>query len=230
MKRLTKISFLGLWLGLLVCALVLLTGRPTPAAPLPAPVAVTVTNTPLPITGNVNVTNASLPVTGTLSGTITNPANNPVPVSNINDSADHEISGLLCETDIPGSTYCGSNAVNNGFETISLYTVPAVTNKGLKVTQAVIEFVTGVCEGQTSDDIINVSLNTPAPAGTPYYLVPTRALSSGGTGTNWTFSQTTKIYAYPRSAIAIEAWSTNQPSTSGAQFCSASFSGTLLTQ
>jgi hypothetical protein len=248
MKNLLKPLLVAVGLGIFALVMALTNSKPVVAQTSSVPVRVT--NTPLPVQGtvNANVTNSSLPVTGTvtaninslpnvnatitnspLSALITNPATNPVLVSNLNDSLDHEFFSNLCETDVANSTQCNAFPVvaTNGPETLGEITIPKFTASGLKVTQAVIEFVSGVCLATPSDDIGYVSLILPAPSGQPFYLLPVRTASPSG-ASNWTFSQTTKIYAYPTEAVGLLVYSTNE--FGGQQSCNAAFSATLLTQ
>jgi hypothetical protein len=245
---------IALGFGLVTVALGFLTSNPAPAQLPPPVVPVKVTNTPLPVNANVtntvpvNVTNSSLQVQGTvtaninslpnvnatitnslLSALITNPTTNPVLVSNVNDSVDHEYFSSLCETDVANGIYCNGFPVvaTNGFETLGEINIPTSTASGLKVTQAVIEFVSGFCLATPSDDISNVSLVIPGPSGSPYSLLLVRTAAPSG-ASNWTFSQTTKIYASPGTPVGLLVNSTNQ--FMGAQQCAAQFSATLLTR
>ena len=173
---------------MLTIILAFLTSRPTPGQAPPAVVSVRVTNTPLPVKGavNANVTNTPLPVQGTvtaninslpnvnatitnasLSSLITNPANNPVLVSNVNDSVDREFSGFLCEADFSNPIVCsGASYDPMHQEYISFFTAPTTTPSGLKVTQAVIEYVDGLCRADATDDIVDSCKRSALPMST----------------------------------------------------------------
>jgi len=246
MKNLLKPLLVAVGLGIFALVMALTNSKPVVAQTSSVPVRVT--NIPLPVQGtvNANVTNSSLPVTGTvtaninslpnvnatitnssLSALVANPTTNPVLVSNLNDSLDHEFSSSVCETDIPGHVYCGSQGVTNGSEFLTEVTIPSTTTSGLKVTQAVIEFVNGFCFATPSDDISSVSLVIPAPSGNTFNLLPVRTASPSG-ASYWAFSQTAKIYVYPTTPVGLLVLSTNQ--FTGQQSCYANFSATLLTQ
>jgi len=141
---------------------------------------------------------------------------------------DREFASNVCETDNLTSPYCSQFPTQVvGPEIFGVYTIPTLTAQGHKVTQAIIEFVSGSCGADTRDDIVSVSLNTAGPTGTQYFLLPARTASRGGTSSNWVFSQMTKIYASPGATIALGVDSANP--FAGLQSCNAQFSGTLLT-
>jgi hypothetical protein len=241
MKKFAKLMLIALGFGLVAGVVGLLTSEPAPAqAPLPV-VPVKVTNIPLPVQGNVTatLTNASLPVTGSLSSLITNPANNPVLVGNVNDSVDREFSGWLCEADYSTPPDCSGTPIFDpaGFEeVVNSFTVPTHTPKGLTVTQAVIEYVSGVCRADTTDDIVEVGISgipfigisPEAPVrtpGTPREVFPVPGQNSP---TTWSFSHTAKIYLPPGTNISLFVRSTAEQNN--LQRCYLNFWGTLLTQ
>ena len=242
MKKIRRILAVGLGFGLVACALGLLTSKPAPAAPLPASVPVVVTNTSLPVTGNVSITNTSLPVTGSVSGLITNPANNPAMVSNVNDSVDREFSGWLCEADYSDPPDCGTSPIvlaGGAEEFINSFTVPTTTPvKGLPVTQAVIEYVSGICRADATDDIVEVGIaNLPsigitffAPLKTPGTARAVYPVPGQNNPTTWSFDHTTKLYLPPGLSINLFVRSTGMPNINFAQRCDVNFWGTLLTQ
>lgn len=243
MKKGTKILCLAMGFGLVAAAFGFLTSSPAPAqfAPAPTPVAVKVTNTPLPVQGTVSATvmNASIPVTGSLSGLITNPANNPVLVSNVNDFVDREFSGWLCEADYSTPPDCSGTPTADpagNVEFLNSFTVPTQTPKGLSVTQAVVEYISGVCRADTTDDIVeigisgipSIGISPEAPVrtpGTPREVFPVPGQNSP---TTWSFSHTSKIYLPPGTTISLFVRSTNEQNN--LQRCYLNFWGTLLTE
>jgi hypothetical protein len=237
MKNFLKPLLVAVGLGIFALVMALTNSKPVVAQTSSVPVRVT--NTPLPITGNVNVTNASLPVTGSLSGLITNPANNPVLFSNVNDSVDREFSGSLCEADYSTPPDCPGNPIADpagNVEFVNSFAAPTHTSKGLPVTQAVIEYVSGVCRADTTDDIVEVGISglpsirisPEAPVrtpGTPREVFPVPGQNSP---TTWSFSHTTKIYLPPGTNISLFVRSTGEQNN--LQRCYLNFWGTLLTK
>ena len=116
------------------------------------------------------------------------------------------------------------------------FTAPTHTAKGLPVTQAVIEYVSGVCRADTTDDIVEVGISglpsigisPEAPVrtpGTPREVFPVPGQNSP---TTWSFSHTTKIYLPPGTNISLFVRSTGEQNN--LQRCYLNFWGTLLTQ
>lgn len=173
-----------------------------------------------------------------LPTTVTNPANNPVLVSNVNDSTDREFFFSLCEADysIPQDCPAGFNQFRQEF--ISVFTVPASTPSGLTVTRAVIEYTSGVCRADTTDDIAEVGIEGTftnnfsffAPVRTPGAQRLGTPVPGQNSPTTWTWSHTTKIYLPPGASINLLVKSTGIPNEINLQECGGSFWGTLLTQ
>jgi hypothetical protein len=244
MRKITRIILAGLGLSLVTFVFAFFSSRPTSAQLTPPVVPVKVTNTPLPVQGTVTANINSLPnvnatiTNSSLSALITNPANNPVLVSKVSDTADREFFFSLCEADysFPADCPAGFNQFRQEF--ISVFTVPTSTPSGLTVTRAVIEYTSGLCRADTTDDIAEVGIEGTftnnfsffAPVRTPgaqRLVVPVPGQNSP---TTWTWSHTTKIYLPPGASINLLVKSTGIPNQINLQECGGSFWGTLLTQ
>jgi hypothetical protein len=269
MKKITRILVTTVGFGLVATVLGLLNSRPAPAqfppAPLPV-VQVKVTNTPLPVQGsvsasisntvsvagavNANVTN-TVPVSGTVAVsnlpsvsnvTVGNGATNPAMVGNVNDSVDREFSGYICEADYFNPPDCSGNVISDpagNLQSVTSFTIPSATNSGLKVTQAVIEYISGVCRADTTDDIVevgiqgipSVGISPEAPVRTPGVAREVFPVPGQNSPTTWSFSHTAKIYLPPGTNISLFVRSTGAPTQSNQlEKCYLNFWGTLLTQ
>lgn len=224
------------------------------AAPSPPTVPVNVVNTPLAVsingtptvnanigspTVNANILgtpNVSATISGTpaVNATITNPVTTPVLISNVADSFNQELSTNLCETDVPNSTYCTSGGypatATYGSATYGLYVIPSFTNDSRPVKEAVIEYVSGDCSAGAGDDLINLYLASPGVTGISYIIPPVKTYTNSQGVMYWSFSQLTKIYAYPGAQVAVVVQSAAILGPGQSQSCNAQITGHFVTQ
>ena len=96
----------------------------------------------------------------------------------------------------------------------------------------IIEFISGSCGAPAGDDIEEVAVTTTGPTGIPYDVVPVKTFTDTQGNMNYSFSQSTKIPAYPGAELDLYVRSANffGATSSHYQTCAAEITGHVVTQ
>lgn len=220
MKKLATILLAAVCLSVLALAGSLLTSTAAPAAPPPASAA-------------ADSGFGGQHTTGRTSGCDRDDsshcaATSPLVVSDVADSLEQSYFANLCETDDPAKKYCVNFLPPTGTPT----KVPTLTPHGQQVKLLKIEFISGSCLAPAGDDIQELAVTTTGPSGIPYDVVPVKTFTDSQGGMNYSFSQATKIPAYPGAELDLFVQSANfgGATSSHYQTCTAEITGHLVTQ
>ena len=219
MPRFTRGLVVTLVVLVLGSFVVMLQQKPASGAPGSAPVTVvntplptTVTNTPLPATvsGNVNVNNfpPNQTVSGTVSvnnfpppnqnvsATVVNTSLNPVPILDVNTSAEEPFQTFLC---FNSGSFSGVPCP----VPVSIV-VPSMTTDNLQVKRLVIENVSGYCQLGPTTQVQAMAVSVrPLNENTVNNVSQAIALFTPAAPTFTAFNGTTRLYADPGANLGL---------------------------